>query len=83
MLQTIRTACGLMSAADLEAAEATFREGMIIPIFDGLDEIDAIHRTRAADTICRLVGTPAVLTSLANPDTEQAARVALPSAEVI
>ncbi|HEY3734643.1 MAG TPA: hypothetical protein VGL63_12075 [Streptosporangiaceae bacterium] len=84
MLLTIRTAYNLMSAADAQAAEEAFREGTIIPVFDGLDEIEASHRMSAAETIHQLVGTtPAVLTSVATPETEQAARVALPSAEII
>lgn len=84
MLLTIRTGYDLTSAADVEAAEAAFREGLIIPIFDGLDEIEASYRITAAETIHQLVGAaPAVLTSIATPETEQAARVALPSAEII
>lgn len=84
ILQTIRTGYGLASIADVEAAEATLREGMIIPIFDGLDEIDASSLARAAETIHKMIGSgPAVLTSIRTPATEQAARVALSSAEII
>jgi hypothetical protein len=84
MLQTMRIAYGLTSAADAEAAEAMFREGMIIPVFDGLDEIDAGSRTRAAETIHQLVGaSPAVLTSISTPENEQTAQLALPAAEIV
>lgn len=84
MLQTIRTAYGLASPADLKAAEATLREGGIVPIFDGLDEIGASDLIRAADAIHKQVGaSPAVLTSIRTPETDRAARAALPSATVI
>lgn len=84
MLRAIQTDYGLTSAADAAAAQAMFRDGKIIPVFDGLDEIDASHRARAAETIHRLVGTaPAVLTSIATPENEQAAWIALPLAATI
>jgi len=84
MLQTIRTAYGLASPADLKAAEATLREGGIVPIFDGLDEIGPSDLIRAADAIHKQVGaSPAVLTSIRTPETDRAARTALPSATVI
>jgi hypothetical protein len=84
MLQTIRSAYGLASPADLKAAEATLRDGGIVPIFDGLDEIGASDLIRAADAIHKQVGaSPAVLTSIRTPETDRAARAALPSATVI
>ena len=84
MLQTIRAAYGLATVADAEAADATLREGMLIPIFDGLDEIDASYLGTAAETIHQLIGTaPAVLTSVETPETEMAAQIALASAEII
>ena len=84
MLQAIQTAYGLSSDTDAEAAEAVLRQGMSIPVFDGLDEIPDGLRASAADTIHRLIGTsPAVLTSIDSSQNERLTRVALPSADVI
>ena len=84
LLQTLQTAYGLSATADAKAAEQMYQDGMIIPVFDGLDELDASARSKAARAIYRRFGhSPAVLSGIRNPETERAARIALPSAEII
>lgn len=84
LLQTIQTAYGLSSTADARLAEEMYHDGMIIPVFDGLDEMDASARSKAAQAIYQRFGSgPAVLSSIQTPDTERAARIALPLAEII
>jgi len=84
MMHTLQSAYGLGSASDAEIANETFRDGGIVPILDGLDEIDASDRREAADIIHLFIGdNPAVLTSIPTPETELAARAALSSGEII
>ena len=47
-LEVIRKAYGLSGLQEIEAAEVALNDGMIIPVFDGFDEIDETHRGIAA-----------------------------------
>jgi NACHT domain len=84
MLEVIRNSYGLNARQELEAAEVALSKGMIIPIFDGLDEIEEKYLEVAAKAIYSLVqDSPAVLTSIPDSYTERAARLALRQANVI
>lgn len=84
MMQVIRSTYGLTAAYEIQSTEIALNDGIIIPLFDGLDEIDANSLDVAARSISRLIGdAPAVLTSIPTTHTEIAARVALASADEI
>ena len=83
MLQTIQNSYGL-SEWQLDVAATALDGGRIIPVFDGLDEIDPSQRVQAAHKISSLVGTgSAVLTAIPTPATKHAAHISLPSARSI
>ncbi len=84
MLDTIKFNYALNRPEEIEAAELALANRRIIPIFDGLDEIDENLRSNAARAIHLLVGDgPAVLTSVPTAHIERDARLALSKAEVV
>jgi hypothetical protein len=83
MLLTIQRTYGL-SPFLTESTEQALDSGMIIPVFDGIDEIDPGKRDLAARSIHQLFrDAPVMLTSRSNPESEHAARSALPAADII
>jgi hypothetical protein len=84
MLDVLRSTYGLAEAQETKAAALAINDKMIIPVFDGLDEIDPAYRDAAARSIRSVVGeAPAVLTSVPTPHVAREIRLALPAARII
>jgi hypothetical protein len=83
MLEVLRDQYN-MSAPDQNASlEVALNERLIIPIFDGLDEIDASYADTAARSIRNFVrDCPGAVTCLQSPTALQIAATALPDAVV-